>query len=342
MRSIKRMSALLLSLVLLVSGLPVDLTQRAADRYGQEIVSDVAVVDAAAAKPTDLSISIKKKRSSKVTVTAKWSASADYYNVDLSYSTPTGATGTVSGTVAENSMTYDFKQSEGINYTYTLKVAGVSYDGSQSATAQKTKKYRLVGKATKKVKKIIKKNIKSSWSDYQKVKYVHDWMIKNISYDQSETIPAKSFTFAGAILKKKAVCKGYAETFMVFMELLGIPVKYVPSVEQGNHAWNMVKVSGKWYHIDVTWDDPLGMDSVTNSYPVYDYFLQSTNNFQSKSAEKGNGYEHFYSTSKFPKCSSTTYDNDGSKEGYWEAVPGDTSGSMYNDTFSVWKNGVAQ
>ena len=24
-----------------------------------------------------------------------------------------------------------------------------------------------------------------------------------------------------------------------------------------NHAWNMLKIGGKWYHVDVTWDDPV-------------------------------------------------------------------------------------
>ena len=23
-----------------------------------------------------------------------------------------------------------------------------------------------------------------------------------------------------------------------------------------NHAWNLIKIDGEWYHIDVTWDDP--------------------------------------------------------------------------------------
>ena len=340
MRPFKRFGAFILSLALLVSGLPIETLGSISDYLASDAVADASVAFAQAKKPTDLSISVKKKSGSTVTVTAKWSASADYYAVDLGYSTPTGASGNVSGTVGENSMSYDFIQNEGINYTYTLKVSGVGNNGSQSAVAKKTKKYRLVGKATKKVKKIIKKNIKSSWSDYKKVKYVHDWIVKNVSYDNSSVTPDASFTFKGALLKKKAVCQGYSETFMVFMELLGIPVKFVPSVDQGNHAWNMVKVSGKWYHIDVTWDDPLGMDSVTNSYPVYDFFLQSTKNFQSKNTQ--NGYEHTYSTSKYPKCSSTIYDNDGCKDSYTEAVPGDTSGYAYYNTFHVWKNGVAQ
>ena len=335
MSLLKRLGTIVLSATLLVSGLPGIGTQYLPDAISESF-SYIENVDAAAAKPTGLAISVKKKSSKQVTVSCTWNSSADYYKVVLSYKTPTGAAGKLSGTVGEDSFSYDFDQAEGISYTYTLKVTGMSYDGAKSATAKKTKSYRLVGQATKKVKKVIKNNIKSSWSDYKKVKYVHDWMVKNISYDEK----LKNFSFSDAILKKSAVCQGYSEVFMVFMELLGIPVKYVPSVEKGNHAWNMVKVSGKWYHIDVTWDDPVGMDGITSSHPVYDYFLQSTGSFQAKKME--NGYEHQYKTAKYPKCTSTVYDNQGSIDGYWEAVPGDTSGYQYNNTFAVWKNGVAQ
>ena len=40
----------------------------------------------------------------------------------------------------------------------------------------------------------------------------------------------------------------------------------------GPHMWNMVKVGGLWYHVDVTWDDP-----ISSSGPMlrYDYFLVS-------------------------------------------------------------------
>lgn len=48
-------------------------------------------------------------------------------------------------------------------------------------------------------------------------------------------------------------------------DVLGIDSKIIHSTENGEHAWNVVKIDGKWYHLDVTFDG--GVDS-----PDYAYF----------------------------------------------------------------------
>ena len=42
------------------------------------------------------------------------------------------------------------------------------------------------------------------------------------------------------------------------MDMLGIE-NYTISGKAGNdqHIWNVVKINGDWYQVDVTWDDPL-------------------------------------------------------------------------------------
>ncbi len=329
MKRMQRFGALALVLALLVSGLPEQLVS-----FVYSDSHDVAVAEAAVAKPANVKFFVKKKDSKHVTVKATWDSNAAYEEFEISYDSGTGAKTTAQGSGYPGSFSHVFEVAEGLNYSYTFKVRSVNESGQKSSWVKKTKKYRLVGKATKKVKKVIKNNIKSSWSDYEKVKYVHDWMVKNLKYDESSN---PNYFFSDTILEKKGVCQGYSETFMVFMQLLGIPVTYVPSVDEGNHAWNIVKVGKKWYNMDVTWDDPVGMDSVTNTYPVYDYFLQSTGNFRQKATAEILAHTPM---SKTKTCSDTKYDNDGSKTGYFEAVPGDTSGIQYGSTFHVWMNGT--
>lgn len=131
----------------------------------------------------------------------------------------------------------------------------------------------------KKAKAIIKKVITAGMTDAEKVKAVHDYLVLNCAYDYENllrgTIPSVSYTAKGALLKKKAVCQGYAESFKLLMDMAGIPCKMVTgTADNGSgyagHAWNMVKVDGKWYQIDVTWDDPA---PDTKGYVRYAYFL---------------------------------------------------------------------
>lgn len=119
-------------------------------------------------------------------------------------------------------------------------------------------------------------------TDREKVKAVHDWMVKNIAYDYDNylagTIPSTSYGIAGPILHGKSVCQGYAETFDFFMELLGIDCEVISGTANngsgngwGGHAWNKVKLDGQWLYIDVTWDDPL--PDRGNTVYWYKYYL---------------------------------------------------------------------
>ncbi len=69
-----------------------------------------------------------------------------------------------------------------------------------------------------------------------------------------------------------------------------------------DHAWNIVKVNGKWYNIDLTWDDPVSSDG--KAMLVYDCFLKSTKDF------KGHKRDAEYKTEEFVKAypiSKTSY-----------------------------------
>ncbi len=82
-------------------------------------------------------------------------------------------------------------------------------------------------------------------------------------------------TAKGALLKKVAVCDGYSHAFQMVMRKLKIPCRFVTGSSGGvGHAWNMVKLSGKWYHIDVTFDDPIINGTNTNKIPYYTYFFE--------------------------------------------------------------------
>lgn len=99
----------------------------------------------------------------------------------------------------------------------------------------------------------------SGKTDYEKVVYFHDYLVANTVYgflgaEQEE----QSYTAAGALLQGKAVCNGYAEAMELLLLCSNIETYMVVGAADGvSHAWNIVKIDGEWYHVDVTWDDPL-------------------------------------------------------------------------------------
>lgn len=92
--------------------------------------------------------------------------------------------------------------------------------------------------------------IDESMTDFEKVMAVHDYMVLHYKYDNSYA----NYDIT-IMTTKTGVCMSYAFAFKHLMDELGIECLYVSS-EEINHGWNLVKLEDKWYHIDLTWDDP--------------------------------------------------------------------------------------
>ena len=119
-------------------------------------------------------------------------------------------------------------------------------------------------------------------TDFDKVLYLHDYFVQNYAYDyagfraeqQGETGVAIRDTY-NFFTQKKGVCQAYMLALIATANEVGI--ECLPVISDGmNHAWNLIKLDGEWYHIDVTWDDAGGEQSaVFPSYISYSYFLLS-------------------------------------------------------------------
>lgn len=147
-------------------------------------------------------------------------------------------------------------------------------------------------------------------STIQKIKLVHDYLVDTVEYDAEAG--SNIYNIYGTLVKKRAVCEGYARSFKFVMDDLGIPCIIACGIAKnsvGNsesHAWNYVKVDGEWYAIDVTWDDPviIGNGTITDEIR-YTYFLRGGNKFYSDHYEDGNivGEANF----QYPKLSVLDY-----------------------------------
>lgn len=110
---------------------------------------------------------------------------------------------------------------------------------------------------------------------YQQEVYVHDALVKKITYDINAPINQSAYS---ALVSNRTVCAGYARAFQYIMQQLGIPCYYCSGFAGQNHAWNIIKLDDDFYNVDVTWDD--------TTPATYDYFNCSDADYASTHVRK--------------------------------------------------------
>ena len=116
----------------------------------------------------------------------------------------------------------------------------------------------------------------SGMTDEEIVLAYHEYLTSTVAYAYAAYLQgslggAHEYDMYGALVNHSSVCQGYAETMFYLLKKAGLSCA-IASSQNINHAWNIVKVNGKWYHVDATWDDPV-WDMPGRS--THDYFLVS-------------------------------------------------------------------
>lgn len=123
------------------------------------------------------------------------------------------------------------------------------------------------------VEKLVRPAMKMS--ETEKLQYIHDFICQNIHYDKLKK--PYSHEIIGPLGQGVGVCEGIAKSVKILCDALGIWCVIALSEnnpEKGikyRHAWNVVKINGKYYHFDVTFDNTLGSSELVR----YDYYLLS-------------------------------------------------------------------
>lgn len=143
-------------------------------------------------------------------------------------------------------------------YVYTGKELTITYDIDNQAEA-------IVDAYVAQTMPTLQGN-----SDYETICNVHDFICNLVTYDyETAAGNGNNYKAYSAVSSGKAVCSGYAQLFQKYMEVMQIE-SFIVSSKEFNHAWNIVKLDGAWYHIDCTWDDQ-------ESRISRDYFLLGSN-----------------------------------------------------------------
>ncbi|MGN1304917.1 MAG: transglutaminase domain-containing protein [Oscillospiraceae bacterium] len=104
-------------------------------------------------------------------------------------------------------------------------------------------------------------------SEYETVKFFYDKLASEIEYNENAENLRDIY---GALVDKSTVCGGYAKAFSYLCSKVGIEtITMLGDFNETPHMWNMVKIDGEWYHIDVTSGNAMNTDF---PYIRYDYF----------------------------------------------------------------------
>ena len=130
--------------------------------------------------------------------------------------------------------------------------------------------------------------ITEDMTDFQKAVTVHDYIVMNLKYDTSYNV----YDAVNMALGGSGVCQGYAQMFYdICANELGMGCGFAvwnnKTPGEAGHIWNVIKIDGKWYHADATYDDPLLRYSKTQTAadaPLrvsHNYFLVSDKKLKS-------------------------------------------------------------
>ncbi len=141
------------------------------------------------------------------------------------------------------------------NISYTTEDDAISYVPTYFMTGEELADAKL--KFAEKTDEILS-HITQGMSDFEKELAIHDILAERVAYIDSEN----AHNAYGAIVEGKAVCEGYAEALQYLLMMCNIQSFIIvgssvnPATNQPEgHAWNAVKIDGKFYHVDLTWND---------------------------------------------------------------------------------------
>lgn len=163
--------------------------------------------------------------------------------------------------IAANILTGSFSFGQIIDNKPEERLSGIS-NSLRDSTRSNPQKFLPI---------LTKKLLKNVNDDFEKVKIIHDWITTEIEYDNEVQLRRSDLirdTY-DVLKTRRAICVGYCNLFNemcsnadieavsingvaknVFMNEDNMPEKFPGS----NHQWSAVKIYGKWYLVDITWN----------------------------------------------------------------------------------------
>lgn len=148
-----------------------------------------------------------------------------------------------------------------LNYiidSYAFSYRGTNRSAKVTMQIKYLENLQQTAYVTKEVKAALKEIITPGMNNHEKVRVIHDWVVLNLKYDTSY----RKYTAYEGLKSGSTVCQGYSLLTYRMLKEAGITNRIIEGTakpEGGrsqSHAWNLVHLDGRWYHLDTTWDDP--------------------------------------------------------------------------------------
>ena len=153
-----------------------------------------------------------------------------------------------------------------------------------------------------KMNSFISENITDEMNVVDKIRSFHDYLINNSIYDKESAALIESGGNAsfnsshkatGPLIYGKSLCSGYSDAMKIYLDKIGV-TNY--KVSNTRHIWNLVYVNDSWFHLDLTWDDPI--TSTGDNILLHKFFLVDTDTLL-----KLDSTEHSFNPDYYPEIS---------------------------------------
>ncbi len=147
---------------------------------------------------------------------------------------------------------------------------------------------------------VIAQNVTEEMTDEEKCIVIHDYIVTNGMYDQGALAVIKSqkeysHIAYGFLTEGEGICSGYADSYKLFMDMLGIENLLIEGeAANDEHKWNLVRIDGEWYHVDCTWDDFVPDEEGRPPFHIYMFLT-----------DDAIGKNHKWNRDDYPKATST-------------------------------------
>ncbi len=129
---------------------------------------------------------------------------------------------------------------------------------------------------------------------FEKVVALHDFLVNHARYDATG-----GGEIADVLVRGCGSCEAYSAAMCLMLEIAGVPARVVVGEADCAHAWNLVNLGKEWYHVDVTWDDPIvaggSQQELSHAYcGISDAEISQTHNWNRAAYPRSGTIPSFY------------------------------------------------